>query len=168
MDYALSAIAALAAAIGGYLFEKAWEGRKQSDKNAFWLWRTAFDRSAFKGPFTWHSDQDAFRSALDATTKAVTTGVLTDRQGGVLGRGKPKGELKRPQYRSTMDDVELRLRRIRSAIIQPGAPDRDDVAKDIDDERDAIIRSLNAIWTELGIAQLPVPSDVVDYRDISW
>jgi len=140
--------------------------KRASDKELFYVWRMAFDRPAFKGPYTWHSDQLAFKRAIDLTLKAVNTGVLLDRHDVEMGRGRGKAYIGNSKRRSTMDDVERRLNHIRGLIPEPGQPPQEGVAATMDDARDEIIRTLNEVWKELGIPLLPIPSKVGDMDDV--
>jgi hypothetical protein len=170
MDILLSTIiggliAVLGSILAAFLTHKL-ERRLASDKELFSVWRMAFDRPAFKGPFTWHSDQQAFRRTIDLTLKAVNTGVLLDRQGVELGRGKGKAYIRDAKKRSVMDTVEKRLQRIQNLIPRSSDPQVEKVATAIDQERNEIIRSLNNIWNSLEIPLLPLPTDANDYNDV--
>lgn len=142
------------------------ERKRASDKELFSVWRMAFDRPAFKGPFNWQSDQLAFRRAIDLTLKAVNTGVLLDRQGVELGRGKGKAYISDSKRRLAMEAVERRLNHIQSLIPNPEEPRDEKVITTIDRDRDEIIKTLNDIWKGLEIPLLPIPSDVKDMDDV--
>src|ERR1700735_5125302 len=104
---------ALAAALLGALATYLLGRRRASDRSVLELWRAAFDRSAFKGPYQWHSDQARFREAIELTIQCLNTGILQNRKGTVLGTAKPKAQLKNPAWRLLGEDVERRLNRIR-------------------------------------------------------
>jgi hypothetical protein len=144
------------------------EQRRTPKRKALALWRVTFDRPAFKGRYMLQSDQRAFDRAIAATLKAVTTGVLVDSGGTVLGQGLPYSKLRDAALHSVMDDIVQRLNLIRSKIPQspappnpPASPDPS-VAKIIDDQRDGIIERLNPIWKEAGLPELPIPTKVAD------
>ena len=158
-------IAILGSLLTAFLTHKM-ERKRASDKELFYVWRMAFDRPAFKGPYTWHSDQLAFKRAIDLTLKAVNTGVLLDRHDVEMGRGRGKAYIGNSKRRSAMDNVEHRLNHIRGLIPELGQPPQDGVAAAIDGERDEIIRMLNEVWKDMDIPLLPIPSKVGDMDDV--
>jgi hypothetical protein len=162
----VSALIGVVGAILGAVIARWIERRRASDKEAFAFWRVAFDRPAFKGLYTWQSDQEAFKRAIEDTIKAVTTGVLTDRHGTELGRCKAKAYLKRSEWLSTMDTIESRLNRIRKLIPSEIGEVDLKVTEEMDKERDEILKSLNEIWKLLKIPLLPKPTDVKSYEDV--
>lgn len=167
--------AVLGAAAGAYLtykFTQRQQQQRMSDRQIFEAWRIAFDRPAFKGPWTWHSNIGAFRRAIEATIKAVDTGDIR----GSEERGKGRAYLSNREWLLKMDEVERRLNRIRSLVYQIENPETKpsheqekpltDVSAMIDHERDEVIETLNSIWKVLKIPTLRKPTEVKTYDEI--
>ncbi len=163
----MGAIAAVVAALLG-AFATYWLGRKRaSDRSVLELWRAAFDRSAFKGPYTWHSDQKRFKEAIELTIQCVNTGVLQNRKGTVLGTAKAKAQIKSPEFRAVGDTVERKLNRIRQLIPESGSLPQDaKIIEAMDQERGQIVETLNAIWKKAGLPLLPSPADAATLDDV--
>lgn len=157
---------ALAAALLGALATYLLGRRRASDRSVLELWRAAFDRSAFKGPYQWHSDQARFREAIELTIQCLNTGILQNRKGTVLGTAKPKAQLKNPAWRLLGEDVERRLNRIRESIPASGLPDNPKIVEAIERDRQKIVESLNDAWKRTGLPLLPLPTEAGTIADI--
>lgn len=157
---------ALAAALLGALATYLLGRRRASDRSVLELWRAAFDRAAFKGPYQWHSDQVRFREAIELTIQCLNTGSLQNRKGNVLGASKPKAQLKNPAWRLLGEDVERRLNRIRESIPASGLPDNPEIVEAIERDRKKIIESLNDAWKRTGLPLLPLPTEAVTIADL--
>jgi hypothetical protein len=140
--------------------------RQKSEKQIFWIWRVAFDRSAFKGKFIWHSNRDHFRKAISDTIKAIDTGLVTTRSGQEVTRGEGKSFVKNKERRLKMDEVERRLEKIRGMVPQENEGITVEIAVEIDRERDKIIKEMNEIWRSLGIPELPIPTEIEKAEDV--
>jgi hypothetical protein len=151
----------LIGALLAVILKFALDRRRTSDREILHVLRVAFDRPAFKGPFTWHSDQSSFKRAIEQTIKAVNTGVLQDTAGHELVKGKGLAYIKDSWLRSEIENVERRLKRIgnlvQNIIEERPEPDAPQV---IDSERDEIVRALNEVWKRLRIPTLPIPTEV--------
>jgi len=157
-----SLLSALLGAIATYALQR----RRASDRSVLELWRSAFDRSAFKGPYLWHSDQRKFKEAIELTIQCVNTGVLQNRKGTVLGTAKPKALIKKSEWRAAGDAVERRLNRIRQLIPQSGLPEGSPTVEEIDREPNEIIDSLNSIWKRVRLPVLPKPTEAETLEDV--
>ncbi len=62
------AIGLVGTAIGG-IVTYLWQRRHTSDRELFLVLLGAFDHPAFRGPYQWHSDHDAFQQAIAVTLK---------------------------------------------------------------------------------------------------
>lgn len=100
--------------------------------------RGAFDRPAFKGPYLWHSDHQAFQEAIATTLKVVKTGKLFDRHG---------QELQRVEGRYVGSFLVRNLGR-RKAL-----------------QRDETVRMLNLIWKDLDITEMRLPTEYAMYEE---
>ena len=107
---------------------------------------------------------------MDATIKALTTGMLTSRSGREIRSGKGISELRRGERRSQMDQVVTLLRRIRERVksVKPDEAVDPAMAELIDADRDAVINSMNSIWRRLGIPELPLPSKATDVSEVGY
>jgi hypothetical protein len=141
-----AALIGFAGALLGALLTFVLGRLKASDRSAFVLWRTAFDRAAFKGPYQFHSKPHSFEEAIGMTIKCVSTGVLESRRGTLLGKAKPKGQIRRAEWRTLGDTIERNLTRIAQLI--PPQSEKDLLT--IDAEREEVIRALNAVWRTVG------------------
>jgi len=159
----IGAVATLLGALITVLVSHLLGRRRVSDRQVLELWRAAFDRAAFKGPYKWHSDQERFREAIALTTQCVNTGVLQNRRGTVLGTSKPKAQIARPAWRAVGDDLERRLKRIQNLIPESGPP-RDPEA--MDRERNEIIDVLNGLFKSAGLPLLPTPTEAATLDDV--
>jgi hypothetical protein len=144
--------------------------RRISDKEIFLIWRMAFDRRAFKGPYIWNSDPIPFKQAIDDTILAINTGVIATRKRGiVVERGKGKSYIRNKKWRLKMDEVEKGLINISDMsgnivnLLEEGES-LDDLPSVIDFERNEIIKMLNEIWSTLRIPILPIPTDIHDFE----
>jgi len=162
----------IGAGLGG-LVTHLWQTRRTSDREYFLVLRGAFDRPAFRGPYVWHSDHEAFRQAIAVTLKAVKTGKLLDRRGEELNRveGRFRGpfNLHNSERRKTVQHVEDLLQRILhgSQRISTAADSiNDDARLLIDKDRDQVIGNLNAIWRYLAIAEMRLPTEVKVYEAV--
>jgi hypothetical protein len=138
--------------------------RRMSDKDLFQVWRVAFDRPAFKGKFSLHSDPLPFKKAIDDTIDAVNTGYVSSRSGKMVEQGKGKGYIRNNKWRTEMDWIEMRLKRI-NELTPSSTPVDPVIAAEIDRERDEIIIRLNGIWRALDISERPVPT-MVGYENV--
>jgi len=166
-DWEKAAIVALIGLVGGWIAAAVaylWQRRRASDKELFLLLRQAFDRPAFKGPYIWQSDQRAFREAIDITLKAVKTGRHFDRRGQeilrVEGRYPGSFSIRNPARRKAINDVEDRLERIAASSRKSPEEQTPEMAKQIDCDRDEVIRILNRIWKSLNIVEMRLPTEV--------
>jgi hypothetical protein len=133
--------------------------RRASDKELFLFWRQAFNRPAFRGPFSWQTDPEPFRRAIEITLKAVNTGVLQDRRGQELGRSKGTTYIRSRRRRSEMERVTIRLKRIHNLMGSPRSPESE---AEIDSERNEVIKTMNGMFNELKIHPLPIPTEIED------
>lgn len=140
--------------------------RAASDRRVLELWRTAFDRSAFKGPYEWHSDQERFRDSIGLVIQCLNTGLLENRKGTELGRAKPKSEIQNPEWRQAGDAVERRLNRIRQLVPRSGLPEDPATKEEIDRLREEIIDILNPMMERVGLPILPKPSEADTFEDL--
>ena len=66
-----------------------------------------------------------------------------------------------------MDEIEIRLGKLRDMVpSQEEKIPNEEVAIEIDSERDQIIKEMNKIWSGLGIPELPVPTEVRRSEDV--
>jgi hypothetical protein len=138
--------------------------RRISDREQFRSWRVAFDRGAFRGPYSYHTDQKPFIAAIKQTIRAINTGlIISGGQPDTQHQGKGKSQLHRADWRKSMDDVEKRLHKIVTALetrlsgIAVPYVDPDDV--DIDAERNLVVDTMNEIWRQLNIPILDLPTE---------
>lgn len=94
----IGAFAALLAAGAGAMATHWLQRKRASDREVLELWRAAFDRAAFKGPYQWHTNQKRFKEAIELTIQCVNTSVLQNRKGTVLGSAKPKSAIWNPAW----------------------------------------------------------------------
>ena len=149
----------------GVLLTHFLERRRTSDKELFLAWQVAFDRPAWRGPYRWYSDHANYDKALAETIKAVDTG-----EGAGLKRGAGKAYIKNRRRRAEMDRVAVLLQEL--SILVPrfveeypvwgeeSAAKAAQTRDAIDRRRDEIVSRLNAQWTDLGIRELPLPTQV--------
>jgi hypothetical protein len=139
--------------------------RRISDKEQFYSWRVAFDRAAFRGKYSYHTDQQPFIDAMKQTIRAINTGLIIHSGGqrDTEHRGKGKSQLRRADWRNSMDEVEKRLHKVVVALEARlgGTPvpyiDPDTV--DIDAERNLVVDTMNGIWRQLDIPTLDLPTE---------
>lgn len=151
-------------------FISSWlQKRRISDKEQFYSWRVVFDRTAFRGPYSWHSAQEPFIDAMKQTIRAINTGIVFHPGLGedTVHRGKGKSQLRRAEWRRDMDQVERRLHNIVVVVEArmggtPAYPDMDLSTVDIDKERDAVVDVMNGIWRRLNIPVLDLPTSITD------
>lgn len=160
----------LGAAVGAYLTYRLNLRQQQqlvqlSDKQLFQAWHVAFDRPVFKGPWRWHSDIEKARRAIEALIQAVNTGDIR----GSREAGRGRTYLRNKEWYAKMGEVERRLNRIRILVqevekpsLEPARPSNE-IAEEIDHERDEIIETLNEIWKSFGLEPLPKPSEEKTY-----
>jgi hypothetical protein len=169
----ISAAGVIVAAIVGALLTQKLRHREISDKDQFRDWREAFDRAAFKGPYLWNSDPKPFLKAITDTIRAVNTGARYDGDR-LISSGKGKARIRNPRWRSEMDDIERELSYIRRSVDEAIRSDAGEpsymtahldpsLAEHMDKARDDVISRLNAIWSDLRIPVLPVPTTVTDF-----
>ena len=161
----VAAVIGVVATITAVFLTRYLESRRHSDKELFYFWRMAFDRSVFKGAYILHSDHQAFKDALDATIKAINTGVLFDRDGNELGHVKGKSYIRNPHHRQLLNNVVDALEQVRSLLPIDGPPSQH-AATGIDTLRDKAIEILNEVFTKLKIPPLPLPTETKHYDDL--
>jgi len=137
----------------GALVSRVWQRRSTSDRELFQLLRQAFDRPAFRGPYMFQSNHLAFQEAVAIVLKAVETGKYFDRGGKDVGEldGRYRGpfSMRNPACRKVLKDVRDRLQRIlhfSNQIAKAQIENTAETMKHIDDDRDAVVRSLNGFW----------------------
>jgi hypothetical protein len=171
----IAAVGAVLATVLGVVLTQRLRPREISDKEQFRNWRDAFDRAAFKGPYTWHSDPDAFLKAIKDTLRTINTGAQYDGQR-LLTTGKGRGRIRNARWRAEMKEIERKLSYIRQSVEErgalapelatlpepPGQP-RQSLPERMDEARDEIIIRLNRIWSDLGIEPLEVPTTVTTF-----
>lgn len=166
-----AAIALVGTGVGGVV-TYLWQRRRASDRELFLVLRGAFDRPAFKGPYLWHSDHDAFQQAIAITLKAVKTGRRFDRRGQELDRteGRYRGTLsiRDPARRKAVQEVEDCLQRVLKPSKEMHGPDATlgATAESIDRDRDQVIRVLNGVWRAFGIEEMRLPTAINSYEDV--
>ena len=138
--------------------------RRISDREQFYSWRVAFDRAAFRGPYSYHSDQQPFIKAMKQTISAINTGLMTSGgQKDTEHRGKGKSQLRRADWRNSMGEVEKRLHKIvvalEARLSGVPVPYVDPDAVDIDAERNLVVGTMNGIWRQLNIPTLALPTE---------
>lgn len=143
--------------------------RRVSDKEQYRRWLSVFDRPAFRGHYNWKSDPEPFEEAITLVLQAVNTGNIFNRAGNELTelRGIGKKQLSRADLQEQMDDVANRLQRIRVLAreqLASGGRSREVNARQIDNERDTIIASMNEKWSSFGFRRLPKPTSI-EYKD---
>jgi hypothetical protein len=173
-EWEVAAINTLIGLIGagvGSVVTQIWKNRRASDKELFLFLRGAFDRPAFKGPYLWHSDHQAFQEAVATTLKAVKTGRQFDGRGQevaerIEGRFRGSFLICNPERREAMQDVEDRLQRIFQLSRDFATAADEETRKRIDSDRDEVIRTLNLIWRAFGIPDMRLPTEVKLYEEV--
>jgi hypothetical protein len=143
-----------------------WGRRRVRERDLFLLWRAAFDRPAFRGLYQVHSSEENFRRAISTVLKTVATGVLFDSNGHELNRvsGVYYGpsQIRSAARRDAVIDVQGRLQKLIRLSYRPRG------TADLDGERNAIVKSMNAAWKTLNIAPMTLPTDYKDPDDIQF
>lgn len=133
-----------------------------NDKDRFDFYRFVFNRPAFKGMFTWHSDINEFKQAIDEIMKALNTGHFTtfdDKPDPKRGISK----IHKEEWRAAMENVTSDLQNIKQILQNNASPfEKADV---IDKLRDKSIIEINKILTELKIDTLKIPTEVKTYNE---
>jgi len=161
-----SIIALVSAGVGG-LVGNAWKRRSTSDRELFVLLRQAFDRPAFRGPFLFQTDRQAFREAIAMTLKAVETGKYFDRAGKELGeiQGRYRGpfSIRKASRRKALERARDHLQKIEHLLTT--AANEDTKTKELlDKERDAAVSALNVVWREMRIPEMRIPTEFELYE----
>ena len=138
------------------LIQKRLDKVKLSDKEMFEYWRYAFDRPAFRGPFTWQSDQQRFEQSIRDTIQAITTGNSPSQNPDK--KGLPKSYLKNREWLVIMDKVVDHLRKVTWALSGRTTMSQDQIGLLADNERDEAIKLLNEILNQLKIPLLEIPT----------
>jgi hypothetical protein len=159
-------VGGLLAALLGALATHVLATKRASDRCVLEVWRAAFDRSAFKGTYDFHSDQERFKSAIRLTIQSVNTGVLQNRKGTVFKTSKPKGEIKRKEWRRAGELLERELNRLVQLIPDSPARPSAEIKSQIESIRSEIIRVLNEVLAQGGLPLLPPPSEATEYNDV--
>jgi len=151
----------------GYL----WGRKRARERDLLLLWRAAFDRPAFRGPFLHHSSQPTFRRAISTTLKTIATGILFDTGGHELNRvtGVYYGpsQIKSKKRRNVIIEVQGRLQKlIRLSNSLNNSPSDAATIESIDNERDEIIAQMNKLWVDEHIEEMPLPKSYNDPADI--
>ena len=167
---AIGVIGTVLGAVAGAILTYRLATRGVSDKEQFLKWQVAFNRSAFRGSFQMRSGSLPFADAMDDTIQAVRTGLLVaSSRMEVRGqRGKGMTDLKDKSLKTRMFEVVGLLEKIRQRVRDQLAnqPLGADFVTEIDRDRDAVIRMMNAMWKQLGIDPLPLPTEVGDYNRV--
>lgn len=169
LSIVIPALIGVAGTVLGAVVAYVLSRRRISDKEIFLIWRMAFDRRAFKGPYIWNSDPMPFKQATDDTIQAINTGLVATRKRGLVAeRGKGKSYVRNKKWRLKMDEVEkglIKISNMSQNIVKPLGEGKslDDLSLAIDYERNEIIKILNEIWITLKIPKLPIPTDVRDF-----
>lgn len=141
------------------------------DRSLFANFTEVFNRPAFRGPFLWQTDPAPFQRAIKLTLKAINTGLVEDNSGIVRKTIGSITQIKDAKLHSAMQHVATQLKTIDNLIESPRqASDscrHDEICRDIDRRRDAIIESLNRIWACFGLHPLPIPTQIKDSTD-AW
>jgi hypothetical protein len=155
----------LAATTGvvGYL----WGRRRARERDLLVVWRNMFDRPAFRGSFTIHSNQEQFRRAIGLAIKAISTGKNFDTDGHELDRveGVYHGpwQIQNPLRRRIAIDVRNRLQNIKRLSLQlpPSFSELTENDKKtvelIEIDRETVIGQLNKVWSSIGIETMTLP-----------
>jgi hypothetical protein len=133
-------------------------GLSSSDKEIFEHLRMAFDRPAFKVPYQRELDIRDLSKAISDTILAVNTGMIRTRDGHVLAEdnSKSKGHIRDSQFRYIMDDIEMHLINIQTALREGDMRRNFIKGSYVDEEGNYIIDSLNSIFKKLEIPTLPI------------
>ena len=161
----ISAVAVFSALLGAlvtYLLAR----RRASDRSTLEVWRVAFDRPAFKGPYLLHSLPDPFREAIQLTIQCVNTGKLQNRKGIELAQTKPKAQIRNPELRAVAENLERKLIRLKLLIPDLGPPPNCETVDAIDKEREEIIDMLNVLWSRAKLPMLARPKDAGTMNDV--
>jgi hypothetical protein len=152
-----------------YLNEK-YSQNHSDDKEIFINLQIVFDRPAFKGTFLWQTDPMPFKKAFDITSKALTTGILQDRQNTQLRKFEPISMLKDPVLREKMQKVAASVKRSANFITLLTSisdfVEQTRIRAEVDKERDQIMSTLNEIWQQFDIPTLPIPTMVKDSTNV--
>jgi len=149
-----------ATGLTGYI----WGRRRARERDLFLLWRTAFDRPAFRGAYQYHSSGENFRRAIATIIKSMATGILFDSSGHELIRVQGvyygPSQIRSSSRREVLIEIQGRLQK----LIRLSATGQQNSG--LDNERDAIICRLNEVWRSLGIASMKLPTSYTDPGEI--
>jgi hypothetical protein len=136
--------------------------KENPDKEAFWIWRLAFDRRAFRDKFQQEVDMAAFGQALQDLDVAVVSGEVYTRDGKKIGQGTEYARLKEPRLRTLMGDIRKRILDVQNYYREYHSLGWDEQAKrqmlehKIDNWRNSILDDLNREFRRFGIPELPL------------
>lgn len=141
------------------------------DRDLFNNLKELFNRPAFRGTFLWQTDPDPFQRAIKLTIKAMNTGEVQDSSGTIRKKIEPITKIRDPKLHLTMQQVENQLKAAWNLIdiLKRTATEGgrcDDIIHEIDIKRDAIIVTLNEIWSCFGLHPLPVPTQITESTDV--
>jgi methyl-accepting chemotaxis protein len=141
-----------------------WGRRRARERDLFLIWRNAFDRAAFRGPYNYHSEKKPFQRAMSMVIKSIASGKLFDSDGRELARvdGVYHGpsQIRNKQRQKAILDVRERLEKIRRLSFTPGV-------QNIDFERDILVERMNGVWKSLGIEPMRLPTEFKGYDDVA-
>jgi hypothetical protein len=147
--------------------EAAQRERETSDRGALELWRIAFDRPAFKGPYQWHSDQDAFRQAINLTIKCINTGSLYDRHENTVSfNARARTQIENPEWRKAGEAMVSKLADLTRLIPRDKQRPDQKTQEDIDQIRNEVIDILNPIWESVGLRTARRPTEAKDLEEV--
>ncbi len=151
-------------AVTGAFISNWLQNRRIPDKEQFYSWRVAFDRAAFRGPYSYRTAQEPFINAMKQTIRAINTGlIISGGQKDTEHRGKGKSQLRRSDWRNSMDVVEKRLHKIvvalEARLSRSPDPYVDPETVDVDAERNLVVDTMNRIWRQLNIPTLDLPTE---------
>jgi hypothetical protein len=165
-----AALCGAAVTLGGVYLAHGLNKRRLSDKEQFRNWLTLFDRPAFRGRYSWKSKPKPFEETMSIMINAINTGDVRNRRGAQLTEicGKGKTQLRDAGLRAQMDEVVVRLLKVRGLVrVQMrGDPAGRDLASQIDTHRDWIISSMNQSWKRLGLRGLELPTQLKHYDNM--
>jgi|SRR5215217_9473217 len=118
IDLGLGAIMSIISGVAVFIIQRLVTKKIISDKDMLLRLNTAFDRPAFKGPFTWYSGAPNYREAVRQSIRAIATGYTS--RGTEPEPGLGRVYLRNKLWRSKLEDVMNRLSHIISLLDEFG------------------------------------------------
>jgi hypothetical protein len=155
-----SILGGMAGVLAGAAIER-WKSRsRMQDHFIFWIWRMAFDRPAFRDRHEQERNQADFLTAIEHTIQAVENGIVMSHGGVVLNEGFGLENINNHFQKSEMRHVLHVLNQIaawqKDFISGTGNSfDKDRLQRSINNHRNSILITMNKIWSNYGIPNLP-------------